>query len=150
MHHLQTKQKLNISLDKAWEFFHRPENLNKITPKEMNFRILSSLPEKVYPGLIIRYKVSPLTGIPLSWVTEITQVRDKEFFIDNQLSGPYRVWHHQHHFRKVEGGVEMTDILHYQLPLGIIGKLMNSIFIGKKVKSIFSYREKVLEEMFNR
>ncbi|MBK8566392.1 MAG: SRPBCC family protein [Saprospiraceae bacterium] len=148
MHRLTTVQFLPISLDKAWDFFSNPSNLNKITPKEMNLIPTSALPEKSYPGMFITYKVKPLLGIPMLWVTEITHLRDKEFFVDEQRIGPYRIWHHQHHFKSVIGGVEMTDIVDYRVPGGPIGVLLEKLFIGSKVRSIFAYRTKVLVEMF--
>ncbi len=148
MHRLTTVQSLPISLDKAWDFFSNPSNLNKITPKEMNLIPTSALPEKSYPGMFITYKVKPLLGIPMLWVTEITHLRDKEFFVDEQRIGPYRIWHHQHHFKSVIGGVEMTDIVDYRVPGGPFGVLLEKLFIGSKVRSIFAYRTKVLVEMF--
>jgi ligand-binding SRPBCC domain-containing protein len=149
MQSLVKKQILPITLDDAWEFFSDPRNLGKITPASMNFRITSDLGDGgVYPGMIITYRVSPLAGIPMTWVTEITQVRDKAFFIDNQLKGPYQFWHHQHLFREIPGGTEMTDILHYAAPFGILGTLMEKLFIRRKVEGIFAYREEILRKYF--
>lgn len=116
----------------------------------MGFHILSELPEKMYPGLIISYIVKPIAGIPVKWVTEITQVREKEFFVDFQLSGPYTIWHHQHHFRPVNGGVEMTDIVNYKVPFGFLGRIVNWLFVEREVKDIFEYRNRVLESLFGK
>jgi ligand-binding SRPBCC domain-containing protein len=148
MHRLTTVQFLPISLEEAWDFFSNPSNLNKITPKEMNLVPTSALPEKSYPGMFITYKVKPLLGIPMLWVTEITHLREKEFFVDEQRIGPYRIWHHQHHFKAVKGGVEMTDIVDYRIPGGPFGVLLEKLFIGNKVRSIFEYRTKRLVELF--
>jgi len=149
MQSLTKVQFLPISLDLAWDFFSDPRNLGKITPPEMNFIILSDLGDgRMYPGMIIAYKLSPVAGIPVTWVTEITEVREKELFIDNQIHGPYKFWHHQHIFREVEGGVQMTDILHYAAPLGFFGKMTEKLFLRRKVESIFSYREAVLNKYF--
>jgi ligand-binding SRPBCC domain-containing protein len=148
MHRLQTIQTLPISLEEAWAFFSHPANLAKITPPEMNLVPTCAVPDHTYPGLMITYKVKPLLGIPLRWVTEITHVREQEFFVDEQRLGPYRIWHHQHHFKPVPGGVEMTDIVDYRLPLGPIGVLMNSLFIGKKLKGVFEYRRQQLIALF--
>lgn len=148
MHRLITIQKLPININYAWDFFSSPKNLSVITPPEMNFVIKTELPEKMYAGMIIEYRVSPLFGIPLTWVTEITQVQEKLFFVDEQRVGPYKIWHHEHHFKTIHNGVEMTDVLHYKLPAGIMGKAINKIFIGKKVKSIFDYRQNKLTELF--
>jgi ligand-binding SRPBCC domain-containing protein len=145
---LEFKLFLPISLEKAWDFFSTPLNLSKITPPEMNFIIRSKLPEKAYPGLIIIYTVSPVAGIPVTWVTEITQVRELLYFVDEQRSGPYAIWHHEHHFEPVEGGVMMTDRLFYKVPFGILGKMADALFVRAKVNRIFSYREKILKQIF--
>lgn len=115
----------------------------------MGFEITSKNEgQKMYAGMIITYKVRPLLNIPVTWVTEITQVREGEYFIDNQKSGPYRFWHHQHFIKEIEGGVEMTDIVNYSAPFGFIGLVAEKLFINKKVKKIFEYREKKLFELF--
>ncbi|MFZ4520696.1 MAG: SRPBCC family protein [Bacteroidales bacterium] len=144
MRKLEFKQFLPVNAEEAWIFFSNPGNLSKITPAKMNFVITSNLPAKVYPGLIITYKVSPLLGIPMTWVTEITQVKEPFFFVDEQRVGPYAIWHHEHHFETIEGGIMMTDKLFYKVPLGIFGNLLDILFIHKKVKGIFKYREKYL------
>lgn len=150
MHSLRTIQKLPVTLDEAWDFFSSPANLKKITPPHMGFKILSEKNDKMYPGMIISYIVKPFPNIPVKWVTEITHVEEKKYFIDTQIHGPYSIWHHQHHFKEIEGGVEMRDILHYRIPLGIMGRLVNKVLVGKKVKQIFDYRYKVLEERFGK
>jgi len=147
MHYLYEKHVLKTDLDSAWKFFSNPENLGEITPPEIQFKILSILPKQIYPGMIIRYRVKPLLGIPMTWVTEITHVEEKKYFIDVQLSGPYKVWHHEHHFKEVEDGVEMTDILHYSLPMGFLGRILNFLWIGREVRRIFEYRKGKLEEV---
>lgn len=117
----------------------------------MGFKIISRHQgDKVYAGQIIEYKVKPLLGIPVYWMTEITQVKDQEYFIDEQRFGPYRLWHHQHHFREIPGGVEMTDIVHYKIPLGLIGRLANRLFVRKKLEKIFHYRFGKVEELFGK
>ena len=148
MHQFRTIQTLPISLDEAWDFFSNPHNLSKITPKDMNLVPTSPLPDKTYPGLFITYKVKPLLGIPMIWVTEITHVQVHEYFVDEQRLGPYRIWHHQHHFKSVKGGVEMTDIVDYRLPLGPVGVLMQKLFVGKMLDGIFEYRRQRLVELF--
>jgi ligand-binding SRPBCC domain-containing protein len=148
MPNLEFHQFLPISIEEAWDFFSTPENLNKITLPEMNFVIITKLPRKVYPGLIIVYKVSPVAGIPMNWVTEITHVKEPDFFVDEQRTGPYSIWHHEHHFEVVDGGVMMTDKLYYKVPMGFIGVLLDRIFIREKVEGIFTHREKVLLQLF--
>lgn len=146
MRTLEFNQFLPMTMAEAWDFFSSPANLDKITPKEMNFVVTSILPDKVYPGLIISYKVSPVLGIPLSWVTEITHVNEPFFFVDEQRTGPYSIWHHEHHFKAVNGGVMMTDKLFYKVPFGILGNLLDGLFIHNKVKGIFEYRKTILDK----
>lgn len=145
---LKTKQILPISLEEAWEFFSSPLNLSKITPAYMNFVIKSELAEKMYPGMLISYKVSPVAGIPITWVTEITHVEENKFFVDEQRYGPYSMWHHEHHFKELDNGIEMTDIVSYVPPFGILGRIANSLYISKQVRGIFDYRSQVLEKYF--
>ena len=147
---LEFQQNLPISVSKAWDFFSSPVNLAKITPKEMAFTITSN-PEhfkSMYPGTIITYKVSPIWGIQLDWMTEITQVEHEKYFIDEQRFGPYKFWHHQHHFKAIEGGTEMTDILTYGLPMGIFGRIANRIFVADKLQQIFEFRKQKVMELF--
>lgn len=135
------KQKVNATIDEVWDFISSPANLKEITPDYMGFDITSKqLQEKMYPGMIITYVVTPVLGIKTDWMTEITQVREKEFFIDEQRIGPYALWHHQHHIEPIENGVLMTDIVTYSPPFGFIGAIANSIMIKRKLKEIFDYR----------
>lgn len=143
------QQVIHRDLDEVWYFFSRPENLNKITPENMSFEILTSLEGvEMYQGMIIQYKVSPFLGIKMDWVTEITHVKDRQYFIDEQRFGPYALWHHQHHFEAVDGGVLMKDILHYKVPYGPIGSIANGLFVEKMVDEIFNYREKIVDDLF--
>jgi ligand-binding SRPBCC domain-containing protein len=137
------------SIDDVWEFISSPENLKEITPDYMGFDISSdNLPDKMYPGMIIMYKVRPLAGIPMTWVTEITHVDEKRYFVDEQRIGPYSLWHHQHLIEPRENGVMMTDIVSYKPPLGFLGSIANALFIGKQLEGIFAYREKALKKRF--
>lgn len=138
------------NIDKVWDFFSRPENLNEITPDDMKFQFLTDTKGKMmYEGMIIRYKVSPLPLMKFNWVTEITKIREKEYFIDEQRIGPYKLWHHEHHFRKIdENNTEMRDILTYDVGKGIFGPMLDSLFIGKKVDGIFEFREKIITNFF--
>ena len=147
----KTMQKIPATIDEVWDFISSPKNLKKITPEKMGFDITSELTEeKMYPGMIISYKVSPLFGIKTTWVTEITHVKDKEYFVDEQRVGPYSMWHHEHKIEAVENGVLMTDVVSYKPPLGILGSLANSLLIKNELKKIFAYREKVLENIFGK
>ncbi len=147
---LEFEQLLNASIDEVWDFISNPANLKTITPEYMGFNIqMKQMPDKMYAGQIIRYKVSPLLNIPMTWVTEITHVKEKEYFVDEQLVGPYKLWHHEHFIEETKNGVIMKDILTYSPPLGILGSIANSIIIKRKINQIFDFREKKLNEIFN-
>lgn len=151
MHFLKTVQRLPIDLKTAWDFFSSPDNLKDITPDKMGFEVTSEYKEKkMYPGMIITYKVHPLFGIPLNWATEITHVEELKYFVDEQRFGPYKFWHHQHKFYEIEGGVEMVDILHYKVGFGFIGRIANSLIVKNQLKHIFEYRFHKLEDMFGK
>jgi len=143
-------QEINSSIEEVWSFISNPENLKKITPEYMGFVIVSeSIPSKMYEVRIIEYRVSPLFGLKTTWVTEITNYKKNKYFVDEQRIGPYKIWHHQHILEPTENGVMMTDIISYQPPYGILGKLANAIIIKKKLKEIFDYRTVVIREIFN-
>lgn len=146
---LKFEQLLSAGIDEVWDFISNPANLKKITPEYMGFNIQSGqIPDKMYEGQIIIYKVSPLLKIPMTWVTEITHVKEKEYFVDEQLLGPYKLWHHEHFIEETENGVLMKDILTYSPPFGILGNIANSLVIENKIKQIFDFREKKLKEIF--
>lgn len=148
MKYLEFEHLLPMTLDEAWTFFSSPANLNLITPKEMDFKILDILPAQMYEGMLIRYKIKPMLNIPLDWVTEITKVVDKVYFIDEQRKGPYRIWHHEHHFKVVDGGVLMTDKLYYDIGMSFLGSLVGALWVDKQVQNIFTYRKTKLDELF--
>ncbi|HEX2976249.1 MAG TPA: SRPBCC family protein [Bacteroidales bacterium] len=142
-------QKISATPREVWDFISSPSNLQEITPRNMGFLITSKNGnEKMYPGMIITYKVKPLFGLKVNWVTEITHIREFEFFVDEQRSGPYSMWHHEHKIEQVEGGILMTDTVTYKPPFGFIGSVVNSLFIKKRLKQIFDYRSVVLEKKF--
>jgi len=148
---LKTIQKIPITLEQAWDFFSKPDNLKDITPSNLGFQIISQHHgDKMYAGQVIEYTVKPVLGIPLYWMTEITHVQGQQYFIDEQRFGPYSLWHHQHHFKAVTGGVEMTDIVHYKLPLWFLGDLANSIMVKKQLAHIFNYRFAAVEKRFGK
>ena len=148
---LHKTQKVPATIEQVWDFISSPANLKKITPEYMGFNITSKLlSEKMYPGMIISYKVSPVLGIKMTWVTEITQVKEKEYFVDEQRVGPYSMWHHEHKIEPIEGGVLMTDIVSYKPPFGFLGSIANSILIKKQLKEIFDFRTIAMEKMFGK
>ena len=150
MNTLKFNQVLPISLTEAWDFFSNPKNLRTITPEYMGFNITSEFhTEKMYPGMIITYKVNPFLRIPLTWVTEITHIIDYHYFIDNQKAGPFKFWHHQHFFKENRLGTEITDILNYAAPIGWIGLAAEKITVNSRVAEIFDYRSEKLKQIFN-
>lgn len=150
LHCLETTLRLPIDRAEAWAFFSDPRNLAAITPPDMGFEITSELPERVYPGLIVTYRVRPLARIPVTWVTEITHVAEGERFVDAQRMGPYRLWHHQHHFRDVAGGTEVRDIVHYSVLPGPLGSLVNRAVVRGRLQAIFNFRQGMLEQRFGK
>ncbi len=126
-----------------------PRNLKVITPPSMGFEVTSSaLPENIYPGLIISYRVRPLFGVPLNWVTEITHINEPFYFVDEQRFGPYAFWHHKHFLRETERGVEMEDLVHFKMPGGKAGDLLVPLIVLPKLRRIFEFRREKLETLF--
>jgi ligand-binding SRPBCC domain-containing protein len=149
IYNLKKTQWMPVSLGEAWSFFSSPANLKKITPPYMGFHITSDLGDgKMYPGQIITYVVTPLWSIPMSWTTEITHVEENRYFVDEQRFGPYAFWHHQHWFFEKDGGVSMTDIVHYALPFDPLGRMVHKPLVRKKLEEIFDYRFKSVEKIF--
>ena len=149
MYQYTSKQELSTTMEKAWEFLSDPKNLKRITPSYMGFDILSGADRNMFPGQIIQYRLTPILGIPFRWVTEITHVQEGHYFVDEQRFGPYTFWHHKHFIHQTEQGVIMEDIVDYKLPLGPLGWLAHPLFVRSKVKQIFDFREKALNEIFN-
>lgn len=145
---LHKTQKLPISLEEAWDFISNPKNLAVITPPSMGLTMMSGDDRKMFAGQIISYYLTPILGIKMQWVTEITHVADKQYFVDEQRSGPYKLWHHKHFLKEIAGGVEMEDIVDYQLPMGIFGRMAHPFLVKSKLEEIFTYREKKLKELF--
>ena len=145
---LHTKQNLPISIETAWEFLSSPKNLKIITPDYMGFKTLSGDEKEMFAGQIIQYIVTPVLGIPMKWVTEITHVVYKKYFVDEQRFGPYALWHHKHFLKEIPGGVEMEDIVDYKVPMGILGQMAHPFLVKPKLKEIFDYRRAKLIELF--
>ena len=145
---LKTVQVIPTTLEKAWDFFSRPDNLKDITPATMGFVIRSQHHgSAMYAGQVIEYTVKPVLGIPVYWMTEITHVEEGKYFVDEQRFGPYSLWHHQHHFKEVAAGIEMTDIVHYKIPFWFLGDIAHGVFVKQKLKDIFDYRRTAVEQM---
>ena len=149
MHQFKAEQFLPINKREAWDFFSSPKNLSLITPPEMDFKIISKLNgEEIFEGMKIDYTVKPLFGIAIHWQTEICKVENQRYFTDRQVKGPYKIWQHTHTFSEIKGGVLMHDVVNYKLPFGFIGRALNSIFIRRKIETIFEYRKNILNNLF--
>jgi ligand-binding SRPBCC domain-containing protein len=146
---IETIQHVNASVEECWDFFSSPKNLQTITLDNMSFEIQDFDGKRMYPGQIITYTLKPLLGIKINWVTIITVCKENKYFIDEQRFGPYALWHHKHFFEPTETGTKMVDIVHYALPLGYLGRIMNSLLVKNKLKTIFDYRHNKIEELFN-
>jgi ligand-binding SRPBCC domain-containing protein len=150
VHVLRQEQRLPISREVAWEFFSTPRNLDEITPEDAGFEVTYLSSERIYDGQLITYKAEVMPFITMTWVTEIRCVEEGVVFVDEQRFGPYRLWHHRHTFEEIEGGVLMTDLVHYVMPLGIIGEIARSLFVRRKLERVFDYRRTVLEQKFGK
>ena len=142
------KQETPLSIEKAWDFFSNPGNLALITPPSLGFKVTSVVPPKMYQGMIVTYTVTPLLNYPVQWVTEITHVDEPRMFVDEQRFGPYKFWHHQHIFEETEGGVEITDLIHYALPFGPLGRIAQVLIVKRQLDEIFEFRRNYLEKKF--
>ena len=146
---IKSVQKIPVSIEEAWAFFYHPKNLFVLTPPYLNLNFTNQLhSDEMYPGQIITYTIKPILGISVFWMTEITHMEKYKFFVDEQRKGPYQLWHHQHHFKSIDDGVEMTDIVHYALPLGLLGDIAQNLFVKKQLQQIFNYRFEKVKELF--
>ncbi|MCB9224605.1 MAG: SRPBCC family protein [Crocinitomicaceae bacterium] len=148
VYQFKREQFIKVDLEELWEFISSPKNLSVITPDTMNFKIISVVPEKMYPGLMIHYKVSPLPLYRTNWLTEITHVEHLKYFVDEQRHGPYKIWHHEHFLEPLNDGVLMRDIITYQPPFGVLGTIANKLLINNQINRIFDYRKEKLNEIF--
>ena len=148
IHVLEQTQNLPIPIEEAWAFFSTPRNLDEITPDALGFKIETLHSEEMHEGQIITYKVMVAPGIWIPWVTEIKAVEDGVAFVDEQRFGPYKFWHHRHHFEAVGGGTRMHDLVHYAMPMGPFGAIAHGLFVRKKLERIFGFRREVLEKRF--
>ena len=151
VHSIKAVQRIPASLSAVWDFFSSQSNLQTITPADLKFKVISKHHgEKIYAGQIIEYTISPVLGVPVYWMTEITHVKDREFFADEQRKGPYKLWHHQHHFKEIPGGVEMTDIVHYKSPGWVLEPIVDRLIVRPKLDKIFRFRFEVIEQQFGK
>ncbi|MBS1586143.1 MAG: SRPBCC family protein [Bacteroidetes bacterium] len=146
---LHRQQQIPADINTVWDFFATADNLQLITPQDMNFRILAGADGPIRKGQIIKYKVAPLFNMPLSWTTEITKVEYLSCFVDEQLHGPYKLWRHRHDFRPNALGVLMTDTVTYVMPFGILGSLAHATLVKRRLHNIFDYRYRQIEKIFS-
>ncbi|MEO8238375.1 MAG: SRPBCC family protein [Flavobacterium sp.] len=150
LYKIEAIQHLNATIEECWNFFSSPKNLQTITPDNMSFEIQDFDGKRMYPGQIITYTLKPLFGIKINWVTIITVAKENQYFVDEQRFGPYALWHHKHFFEPTEnGGTKMTDIVHYAVPFGYLGRMINKLVVNKKINELFDFRRTKIEELFN-
>lgn len=149
VHHLSRSQFIPISLEEAWPFFSTPRNLESLTPGFLHFRILSEVPDEIYSGLIISYKIAALLSIPMTWVTEIKHVVPLRQFVDEQRLGPFRFWFHEHRFTPVEGGIVMDDLVTYVMPMGVLGEIAHRLLIKRRLETIFDFRRTTITGLWS-
>ncbi|MBD3581112.1 SRPBCC family protein [Flavobacterium selenitireducens] len=148
LYQLKTIQQFPVDPDRIWEFIATPKNLALLTPKAMGFTTISGDDSEMFPGQIIDYTITPLFGIKMDWVTEITHVKSGSYFVDEQRFGPYAFWHHKHFLKQTDSGCEMVDVIHYKVPFGILGRLVHPFLVRPKLEQIFEFRRKKLIELF--
>jgi ligand-binding SRPBCC domain-containing protein len=141
-------QEVNKPLEEVFAFFERPENLARITPPSLGFEILTPGPIAMRTGTVIDYTVRPL-GPRLHWRTLITEYIPPYKFVDVQLEGPYKFWHHIHSFEKTATGTLITDRVKYILPFGFLGRLAHGLMVKGQLENIFDYRRIVIDELFS-
>ncbi|HYG98112.1 MAG TPA: SRPBCC family protein [Terriglobales bacterium] len=144
---LQRQQWIGRPVEGVFSFFSRAENLQEITPRWLNFRILSVDPPAVRCGTLIRYALR-WRVLPVRWTTEITRWDPPRSFVDEQISGPYKLWHHEHQFEPCDRGTMMRDTVRYELPFGVVGLLTHAVIVGRDVEGIFDYRERRIRDLF--
>jgi ligand-binding SRPBCC domain-containing protein len=149
LYKLHKKQELGITRKEAWDFFSNPSNLPLITPPWLDFNITSDVDTHMYPGMLVTYTVTPFLNFRMQWVTEITHVQEPDYFVDEQRSGPYKFWHHQHKFTQIPGGVLVEDLVHYALPFDPLTRVANKLIVKKQVEEIFEFRRQYLETKFS-
>lgn len=147
VHLLQRRQVVDRPLDSVFEFFSRPENLARLTPETLGFRILTPSPIVMKEGTLIDYTIRVL-GVPVRWRTLITSYDPPHIFVDEQLKGPYAFWHHRHAFRSVEGGTEITDEVHYAVPGGFLAPLAHAVLVRPQLQKIFAFRQETIQSVF--
>jgi ligand-binding SRPBCC domain-containing protein len=146
--HLHREQFVPGRPAEIWDFFATPRNLDQLTSPHLRFRIIGTVAPPMYPGQMIEYRVGIVPGLWTRWVTEITHVRAAEYFVDEQRLGPYRLWHHEHHFRAAPGGLQMIDHVTYDPGWGWLGGAAHKVWLERKLAAIFAFRAARIAELF--
>lgn len=150
VHSLSQEQKIPVPIDQAWEFFSSPRNLEAMTPPEMGFRIVSLPSEILYEGEIIEYSVKVLPGVWIPWVSEIKALQTGKSFVDDQISGPFKFWHHRHSFEETSGGTVVKDLIHYSVGFSFFGEIARVLVVTNQLEKMFKHRRLVLDEKFGK
>jgi len=148
IHYLHREQVIPAPLERVWDYFANPSNLNELTPPDMKFEIIAGGDDRMYAGQMIEYRVEFVHGLRSLWLTEIAHVEEGRYFVDEQRVGPYRFWHHEHHFELLEAGVRMTDKVTYAAPFGMLGDIVTALWIRRRLDEIFDYRYRKVVELF--
>jgi ligand-binding SRPBCC domain-containing protein len=145
---LHREQVISAPAERVWAYFATPRNLNEMTPPDMAFEFVHGGNEPMYPGQVIAYKVAILPGVRVRWLTQITHLEPGQRFIDEQRTGPYRLWIHEHNFEPLPNGVRMTDHVTYALPFSLLGDLTHALYIRRRLAQIFDYRRDKVDALF--
>jgi len=149
MYKIEREQEIRTTMQKAWDFIKTPKNLDRITPAELEFKIVSDVPDNMFNGLIVEYIITvPFFG-RRKWVAEMKHIREPFSFVDDQRVGPYRFWYHYHELIEVEKGIRFIDRVYYEVPYGVLGKLAHFFIIKKTLKRIFDYRAEKFKELLS-
>lgn len=146
VHHIHHRQRLKMTGQQAWDFFSSPDFLNDITPDFFHVRIDSEVPDSIYAGLLICYRMRAVFGLPMTWVSDISHCDEPHYFVYRQLLGPFKFWSHEVRIDSIDEGVDVQDIVYYAMPFGPLGELFHKLFIGNRLRRIFSHRALCLEQ----
>ena len=150
MYELYRELVVKTTRKEAWNFIRNPANLNKITPNDLSFEIISDVPDEMYEGMLVEYKVNiPIIG-KQEWVSELQHIVPEYSFVDEQKIGPYKLWYHYHAIEDVKDGVKLIDRVSYQTPFGVLGKIAHVLFINKMLNKIFNYRNVAFKELLEK
>jgi len=146
IHQLYYKQSLSLSQTEAWSFFTSPHHLNTITPDFFSITPTSNVPDKIYSGLLISYRMKAVFAIPMSWLSEISHCDAPHYFVYQQQVGPFKFWSHEVRLTETKNGTLVEDIVFYTMPFGWLGEIFHHYLIADKLKNIFEKRSDYLKK----